>query len=87
MADVSARFSPYFTQVHDNAQVKVSTLNELLRSQVESMKTSVQNTAESVKEGLESTTEELRSTLEHKMVEIREWFQPYVSMFITTESF
>lgn len=81
MADISARFSPYFAQVHDNTQAKITTLNELLKSQVEGMKTSIQNTAESMMEGFESTTEELRSTVEDKVKELRGWFQPYIAMF------
>lgn len=70
MEDMRAQFSPYFHQVHDNAQAKITTLNELLRSKMESMK-----------EGVERTTEDLRSTLQDKMEEVRGWFQPYVSMF------
>lgn len=81
MADVRARFGPYFTQVQDNAQAKIITLNELLKSQMESVKTSIQNTAENIKEGIESTTKELRSTLEDKMEEVQGWFQPYIAMF------
>lgn len=69
MADVKAHFSTYFNQVHDNAQAKISTLNELLKSRVES-----------IKEGLESTTTDLCSTLEDTLEELGDWFQPYVSM-------
>lgn len=70
MEDVRAQFSPYFHQVQDNARAKITTLNELLQSKMES-----------IKEGVERTTEDLRSTLEDKMEEVRGWFQPYVSMF------
>lgn len=68
--NMRAQFSPYVSQVQDNAQAKITTLNELLQSQAGSMK-----------EGFERTTEDLRSALEDKMEEIRGWFQPYVSMF------
>lgn len=68
--DIRAQFSPYFRQVHDNARAKITTLNELLQSKMESMK-----------EGVERATEDLRSTVQDKMEEIRGWYQPYVSMF------
>lgn len=70
MENIRAQFSPYVSQVQDNAQAKITTLNQLLQSQVES-----------IKEGLERTTTDLRSTLEDKMEEVRGWFLPYVSMF------
>lgn len=70
MENMRAQFVPYVSQVQDNAQAKITTLNQLLQSQVGSMK-----------EGFERTSEDLRSALDDKMEEIRGWFRPYVSMF------
>lgn len=81
--DMKTRLNPYFTQVRDNAQAKITTLNSLLRSQVDNMRETIQTTAEDIKERFQKTTEDMRSTLEDKMVELNNWFQPFVSMFST----
>lgn len=81
MEDVKMRFDPYFAQVSDNAQAKITTLNDLLKSQVENMKDKIQTTAEDIRERLEKTAEDLRSTLGEKMEDVKTWFQPFVSMF------
>lgn len=81
MEDMRARFSPYFSQVQDNAQAKITTLNELLQSQMDSVTTSVWDTVQSLKDGFTRNTEDLMSTLEDKGEELRGWFHSYVSMF------
>uniref|UniRef100_A0A8C9X6W8 Apolipoprotein Ea n=1 Tax=Sander lucioperca TaxID=283035 RepID=A0A8C9X6W8_SANLU len=66
MEDMKTRLDPYFAHVRDNAQAKITTLNDLLKSQVENF---------------EKTAEDLRSTLEEKWKELKSWFTPVVSMF------
>ena len=73
---MQTRFQPFLAQVRDNTQAKVTTLNDLLMSQVDKMAIQIQASAEDIK----NTAEDMRSTLEGKMEEVRTWFQPYVSM-------
>uniref|UniRef100_A0A665VYV0 Apolipoprotein Ea n=1 Tax=Echeneis naucrates TaxID=173247 RepID=A0A665VYV0_ECHNA len=68
MEEMRIRLDPYFAQVRDNAQAKITTLNELLK------------TAEDIKDAFKSTANNMRSTVEEKMSAIRSWFQPYVAM-------
>uniref|UniRef100_A0A8C3GA25 Apolipoprotein Ea n=1 Tax=Cyclopterus lumpus TaxID=8103 RepID=A0A8C3GA25_CYCLU len=79
MEDVRTRLDPYFAKVLENAQAKVTTLNDLLKSQAEKVKEKMQTVAEDIKEHFEKTSEDLRSTLEDKMEELKTWFQPIVS--------
>lgn len=81
MEEMKTRLDPYFAQVRDNAQAKMSTLNDLLRSQVENMKEKIQTTAEDIKERIETTAGDMKSTMAEKMEELNEWFKPFVSMF------
>uniref|UniRef100_A0A8D2ZIL4 Apolipoprotein Eb n=1 Tax=Scophthalmus maximus TaxID=52904 RepID=A0A8D2ZIL4_SCOMX len=67
VGEMKTRFEPFLAQVQDNAQAKISTLNDLLKSQTDTMH-------------FEKTSENMRSALEERMVEVRNWFQPYVSM-------
>lgn len=78
--DMRARLDPYFAQVRDNAQAKMTTLNDLLMSHVDSVKTKIQTTAEDIQDRFEESADDLRSTMEGKMEELRSWFQPYISM-------
>ncbi|XP_041665539.1 apolipoprotein Ea [Cheilinus undulatus] len=75
------RADPYFAQVRDNAQVKFTSLNNLMTSQMEAVKVKLQTTAEDIKERLEETTEDLKSTMEEKMTALGLWLQPFVNMF------
>jgi len=78
--DVKTRLDPYFSQVRENAQAKITTLNELLMSQAENLKDKLQTAAEDIKDRFEGTAKNLQSTVGEKMEELRNWFQPYVSM-------
>lgn len=76
--DMKMRLHPYLSHVHENTQEKIITLNDLLRSQVESMSDRIQTTTEDFRQRFEKTSEQLRSTLEAKMEELNAWF---LSMF------
>lgn len=79
--DMTAQFSPYFSQVRDNAQAKISTLNDLMRTQAEAARETIEGVAGSVKDRLEETTGGMRSNLETKMEELKDFFQSFGSMF------
>lgn len=81
MEDMKTRFNPYFAQVRDNAQAKITTLNEMLKSQLENIKEKIQVTAEDIKDRFEETTEGMQDVMKEKIVELQVWFQPLVSMF------
>lgn len=74
MEDVRSRLDPYFVQVRDNAQAKITALNNLLKSQAENVKDKIQTVAQDVKDRFEKTAEDMRSTLEDKMEELKSWF-------------
>ncbi|XP_060949370.1 apolipoprotein Ea [Limanda limanda] len=80
VGQMQTQFEPYIAKVRDNTQAKVTTLNDLLMSQVDKMAIKMQRTAEDIKDQLEDTAEDMKSTLEEKMEEVRTWFQPFVSM-------
>jgi len=83
MEEMKTRLNPYFVQVRDNAQAKITTLNDLLKSQVDGMKDKIQTTAEDIKEKFEQTAEDMQFSLEEKMEEVRIWFQPFIAMINT----
>ncbi|XP_027891043.1 apolipoprotein Ea [Xiphophorus couchianus] len=69
MESMKTRLDPYFTQVRDNAEAKITTLNELLKTQVDNVRDQVQTAGE-----------DLRAALGAKMEELRNWFEPFVTM-------
>lgn len=69
MESMKTRLDPYFTQVRDNAEAKITTLNELLKTQVDNVRDQVQTAGK-----------DLRSALGAKMEELRNWFEPFVTM-------
>ncbi|XP_061597230.1 apolipoprotein Eb-like [Cololabis saira] len=77
--DLRARLDPYFAQVRVNAQAKMTTINDLLKSQMETVKGQIQTAAEDIKERFEDTTEDLTSALGGQMETLRNWFQPYIT--------
>ncbi|KAM9738482.1 apolipoprotein Ea [Menidia menidia] len=78
--DLKARLDPYLAQVRDNAQAKVSTLSELLRSQLEVASTHVQTAAQDLRGHLEDAAQDLSSTAGGKLEELRDWLEPYVAL-------
>ncbi|XP_077447420.1 apolipoprotein Ea [Stigmatopora argus] len=72
---------PYFTQVRENTQAKISTLNDLLKSQVENMKDAIESTANAVTKRCEKTSDDIYSTVQETIEDLGDWFQPYVAMF------
>lgn len=79
--EVRTRLSTYGMQVRDNAQAKITTLNELLKTQVEAARERMEVVAEDIRDRFGKTTTNMRSTMEDKMEELRDWFQSFVSMF------
>lgn len=75
------RLDSYFAQVRDNTQAKITTLNDLLKTQAENLKEKIQDTTENIRERFEDRAQDVKSTLEDKVEELKEWFQPYMSMF------
>ncbi|XP_033950927.1 apolipoprotein Ea [Pseudochaenichthys georgianus] len=65
MEGMKERFDPFFAQVRDNVQAKISTLGDLFH-----------DTTEDMKDCIETTAEDLRSTLQDKFEELKNWFQP-----------
>ncbi|XP_057684309.1 apolipoprotein Ea isoform X2 [Corythoichthys intestinalis] len=72
---------PYYTQVRDSTQAKISSLNDLLKSQVANMKDAIGSTADAVTKRYEKTSQDIYSTVQETMEDLGSWLQPYVAMF------